>query len=99
MPKRGKRGPSLFFRQSMAPADLGKSPEDEDDDGVGNMTHIPLSDGRVITFDPLEMNPEALEAEIDKGGIAPKERDNVIRRIRDEACKALTAKMASWKVV
>ena len=90
--RKPKRGPSLMFRKSMAAA-----PVLQDDDGVEYST-IPLSDGRVITFNPFELRPDQVEMELNEGGLDRKEKNSVMQKVREEAHKALTARMERWKV-
>ena len=98
-----KRGPSLVFRQSLLPQRPGKGRNDEDsEDGEEDeveLKTIPLSDGRVVTFNPLELDPARIEAEISEGGLSEGEKDKVMERVKSEVVKALTEKMERWKVL
>jgi len=84
------------FRQSLAPQPRKES---EDEEEEVEMVSIPLSDGRVVTFNPLELDPARIEVEINEGGLSEAEKDKVMERVKSEVVKALTEKMERWKVL
>jgi hypothetical protein len=97
-----KRGPSLVFRQSLLPQPSRKGRDGETDDGDEDeveLKSIPLSDGRVVTFNPLELDPARIEVEINEGGLSEGEKEKVMERVKSEVVKALTEKMERWKVL
>ena len=87
-----------MFRQSIAPGEgIPRSGPNGESDVV--MASIPLSDGRLVTFDPLNLTPRRIDDEMDEGGLGKDEKEMVTQRVRDEVVKALAAKMEKWKVV
>jgi len=90
-----KRGPSLVFRQSLLP----QRAKDDSDEGEVELKSIPLSDGRVVSFNPLELDPARIEEEINEGGLTEGEKERVMERVKSEVVKALTEKMERWKVL
>ena len=87
-----KRAPSLMFRQSMA----AQPPPDVDE---VRLAHIPLSDGRTLSFNPLQLTPGRIDDEMDEGGLGDDERAHVKVKVREEVVRALTEKMERWKVL
>lgn len=90
----GKRGLSLLFRQSLAPTKHGKAESAEDVET--EMASIPLKDGRVISFNPLALDPDKIEVEMRESGLADAEREVVRAQIREEVVRALSERMKRW---
>jgi hypothetical protein len=88
-----KRAPSFMFRQSLAPN--AQLPPSERGEGEG-LASIPLKDGRVLSFDPLNMSPGRVEAEMQESGLGREDKELVKQRIRDEVVKALAERMDRW---
>jgi hypothetical protein len=100
--RRPKRAPSLFFRQSIAPNDLVARDTVGEDDGPPlepELASIPLSDGRTVTFNPLDLSPGRIDAEMEQGGLGENEKVRVKSKVKDAVFQALTAKMEKWKVL
>lgn len=95
---KSKRAPSLMFRQSLAPATLHDQPADGDDDekDTDGLHSIPLKDGRVISFNPLELSPRRIEDEMRESGLGDKEREMTRLKIKEEVVKALSERMEKW---
>jgi hypothetical protein len=74
--------------------DKGKSHRD---DGL-KLREFPLSDGRIVTFNPYILSPGRLDAEIDEGDFAIGEKETLKAKVREEALKALQEEMAKWKM-
>lgn len=91
---KGKRGPSLMIRQSLAPSREADEEEDEQD-GTRSIT---LSDGRVISYNPFMVDPALMEDEMRESGLKEQDIQLVSRQIRAEALKALTERMGVWKM-
>lgn len=86
-----KRAPSLMFRQSLAPATAS------DDEKA--LVDIPLSDGRIITFNPLALSPGRIDDELEHGGLENKEKATVKKLVQDEVFRSLTERMERWKAL
>ena len=84
-----KRGPSLMFRQSLAPPTL----RHQDDEGLASVS---LKDGRVISFNPLELSPGRIENEMKESGMGDRERELTRAQIKEEVVKALSERMEKW---
>lgn len=85
---KGKRAPSLLFRQGAAEADA-ESTE----------ISITLSDGRTMTFDPTRAEPGQIDAELAESGLDDEEKRRVKVRLQEEVVRALTARMAEWSAL
>jgi hypothetical protein len=59
---------------------------------------IPLSDGRTLSFNPLNLSPGRMDGEMDEGGLSEPEKEQVKAKVREEVVKTLTEQMARWKV-
>lgn len=102
-----KRGPSLMFRQSLAPSRHHAAQNDEDNDeaaGFGEggedgpgLTSISLQDGRIISFNPLHLSPTRIEDEMKESGMGEEERDVARSRIKDTVVRTLAEHMEKWK--
>lgn len=88
---KAKRAPSLVFRQSLAPTSLS------DDDKA--LVDIPLSDGRMLTFNPLALSPGRIDDELEVGGLGNKEKASVKKLVQDEVFRSLTQRMERWKAL
>ncbi|KAL7423240.1 hypothetical protein Q5752_002540 [Cryptotrichosporon argae] len=94
-----RRKPSLMFRQSLAPVHRPATDGNEEVDSAGDaLSEIALSDGRVLAFNPLNLSPGRIGVELDAGGLGAKEKETVLRKVRDEAVRALSARMEKWHV-
>ncbi|WOO77316.1 uncharacterized protein LOC62_01G000906 [Vanrija pseudolonga] len=90
---RPKRAPSLIFRQSLgAPAQQQSADEERH-------AEIPLSDGRTITFNPLNLTPGRIDDELAYGGLGAAEKKRVKNRVQEEVVRALTERMERWKAI
>lgn len=85
-----KRGPSLLFRQSLA------APKQRPDEAEEGLTTISLKDGRVISFNPLDLDPERIEDEMRESGMADEEREVVRAQIKEQVVKSLSERMERW---
>lgn len=85
-----KRAPSFMFRSAPVTA-TPVPPSDR--------TEIELSDGRLLSFDPLNLSPGRIDAELEEGGLAEAEKRLVKIRVKEEVVKSLTEKMDRWKVL
>lgn len=104
-----KRAPSLIFRQSLgggaalprskAQQHLGTSDDDEGhgEEGDSASAEIPLSDGRTIAFNPLNLTPGRIDHELAEGGLSDTEKKRVKARVQEEVVRALTERMERWK--
>lgn len=63
------------------------------------MAHIPLSDGRTVTFNPLDLSPGRIDAEMDEGGIGEQEKVKIKDKVKAAVYEALTSRMEKWKVL
>ncbi|KAL1412942.1 hypothetical protein Q8F55_000691 [Vanrija albida] len=88
---RPKRAPSLIFRQSLGAA----APLDPEE----RSAEIPLSDGRTITFNPLNLTPGRIDDELGHGGLGAAEKKRVKQRVQEEVVRALTERMERWKAM
>lgn len=77
----------MLFRQSILP----KHDTEE--------AHIPLSDGRSISFNPLNLSPGRIDDELENGGLGEDEKRRVKKEVQDEVCRALTERMQRWKAM
>lgn len=98
---RTKRGPSLMFRQSLAPPTFRDEHENEQNDDAGEkndqgLVSIPLKDGRVMSFNPLELSPGRIADEMRESGLGDKELEATRARIKEEVVKALSERMEKW---
>lgn len=59
---------------------------------------IPLSDGRTLSFNPLNLSPGRMDGEMDEGDLSEPEKEQVKAKVREEVVKTLTEQMARWKV-
>ena len=59
---------------------------------------IPLSDGRILSFNPLDLSPGRMNGEMDEGGLSESEKELVKTKVREEVVKTLTEQMERWKV-
>ena len=60
---------------------------------------VDLGDGRSVTFNPLNVNPDRVRLEIaEEGGLSEEQQAKVAARIREEIIHALTAQMGKWQV-
>ncbi|WVW84571.1 hypothetical protein I302_106605 [Kwoniella bestiolae CBS 10118] len=92
-----KRGPSLIFRQSLAPNTVMNRKEEEDGEPL---SHVNLSDGRVISFNPFNLTPGRVERELNEGdgGLSKDEKKKVQEKINEQVIKSLRERMERWKV-
>lgn len=91
--RKPKRAPSLMFRQSLA------APTNGQGEGKGALASIPLSDGRMISFNPMNLSPGRIDGELEEGGLKEDEKERVKVKVREEVVKSLTGMMERWKVV
>jgi hypothetical protein len=82
-----------MFRPSILPTLPAVGVAEGDGEGLAS---IPLKDGRVLSFDPLNMSPGRVEAEIQESGLGREERDVVRKGIKEEVVKALAERMNRW---
>lgn len=85
-----------MFRQSLAPPtlrDQDEYAEEKDDQGL---VSIPLRDGRVMSFNPLELSPRRIEDEIRESGLGDREREATRAQIKEEVIRALSERMEKW---
>ncbi|WVQ80671.1 hypothetical protein IAT38_002776 [Cryptococcus sp. DSM 104549] len=98
-PSRKKRAPSLFFRQSLGggalPPPATPGPAGDTDEPLAT---IELSDGRTISFNPFQLTPGRVEAELEEGGVSKEEKVRVQNQVHAEVVKSLQARMERWKV-
>ncbi|GMK57415.1 hypothetical protein CspeluHIS016_0402490 [Cutaneotrichosporon spelunceum] len=87
-----KRAPSLVFRQSLAPTFAEEPPN-------AGLVGIPLSDGRTLTFNPLELSPGRIDDELESGGLGNKEKVGVKKLVQEEVFRSLTERMERWKAL
>lgn len=81
------RKPSIVFRRNV---------EDEPEDDGASV--IPLSDGRSISFNPMNLTPGRIEQELNQGGFLNEEEKRAVRdKVQQEAVKALQRQMDRWK--
>jgi hypothetical protein len=92
-----KRAPSLMIRQSLGPNLNALNTDTKKADGV-SLKELKLSDGRIVTFNPLELSPGRVDDEIDEGDFDEAEKAMMKARVRDEVFKSLTEKMQKWQV-
>ena len=79
-----------MFRQSLLPT----HPIDQE-----STASIELSDGRFVTFDPLNLSPGRIDKEMEQGGIGEVEKAKVKGQVKDAVFMALQAKMEKWKLL
>lgn len=83
-----QRKASLLFRRNV-------DEEDEPDEGA---SVIPLSDGRSIAFNPMNLTPGRIEAELSQGGFLNEDEKRRVRdQVQQEAVKALQRQMDRWR--
>ncbi|MDN8688460.1 hypothetical protein Q0L85_13965, partial [Staphylococcus aureus] len=87
------RAPSLIFRQSLGAPTQQASADEE------RHAEIPLSDGRTITFNPLNLTPGRIDDELAYGGLGAAEKKRVKNRVQEEVVRALTERMERWKAI
>jgi hypothetical protein len=90
-----KRAPSFMFRAAPAPTAVATPAPATGDP----RTEIALSDGRMLSFDPLNLSPGRIDAELEEGGLAEAEKIRVKGRVKEEVVRSLTEKMDRWKVL
>ncbi|WWD18386.1 hypothetical protein CI109_102836 [Kwoniella shandongensis] len=92
-----KRGPSLIFRQSLAPGHQPPLPSSQhaSDEPLAS---VELSDGRTISFNPFSLTPGRVERELEEGGVSLEEKKRVQSKVHAEVVKSLQARMEKWKV-
>lgn len=94
--RKPKRAPSLLFRRSLAPNTvLGAT-------GAANeaaLRHIPLSDGRTLSFNPFGLDKDHVIEEIEASDLGAAEKQTVKDRVQEEVIKALTESVGKWNVV
>ncbi|WVR06270.1 hypothetical protein IAU60_003300 [Kwoniella sp. DSM 27419] len=100
---RKKRGPSLIFRQSLAPRQLLPAAEASGSTRGKNrdaesFTVIELSDGRTIEFDALLLTPGRVDKELDEGGVGAEEKRQVQLRVHEAVVTSLRQRMEKWTV-
>jgi hypothetical protein len=93
--RKPKRAPSLLFRQAATKDEH----EHERPEEQGSMVHVPLSDGRVISFDPARIEAGRIDAELAQGGLGDEEKRKVKTRVQEEVVRALTARVAEWNAL
>lgn len=95
-PSKKKRAPSLIFRQSLAPSNTTTSNSNiESDSGIRS---VQLSDGRSISYKPLELSPGRIHEELEEGGLGEEEKASVAAEIKAETVKLLMAKLNKFSV-
>lgn len=97
--RKPKRAPSLIFRQSILPSSLPNPPLEGITTEEDQKAIIPLSDGRTIEFNPLDLSPGRIDREIEEGGIVEMERVKIKGKVKDAVFQALQARMERWKVL
>lgn len=99
---KSKRGPSLMFRQSLAPprttsnGDVTSNRNGDQEIGNDGLSSISLKDGRIMTFNPLDLYPVRIEEEMRESGMGDQEREVVRSQIKEEVVKALSERMERW---
>jgi len=90
-----------MFRQSLAPnhpshANLNSNAQGEGGEGGVELSSIPLKDGRVMSFNPLNLSPGRMEDEMKASGLGEDEREKVKVKVKEEVVKALSERMERW---
>ncbi|WWC96013.1 hypothetical protein V866_002880 [Kwoniella sp. B9012] len=99
-----KREPSLIFRQSLAANTNNHTHDDKEEVEVDKngepLSHISLSDGRTISFNPFNLTPGRVEKELNQGEqkLSKDEKKKVQEQINEQVIKSLRERMERWKV-
>ncbi|WWC62467.1 uncharacterized protein I303_105063 [Kwoniella dejecticola CBS 10117] len=100
-----KRGPSLIFRQSLAPGSIIAQDHVPEESGDGDAdadenANIHLSDGRIISFNPFNLTPGRVEKELNdtQSKLSKDEKKKVQEQVHELVVKSLRERMERWKV-
>ncbi|ORY31366.1 hypothetical protein BCR39DRAFT_90112 [Naematelia encephala] len=94
--RKPKRAPSIIFRHApLAPI---PAPAPTPSASTEPISTIPLSDGRTIAFNPLQMDPKVIDEELEQGGLSGEEKELVRKKVREEVVHRLAGMMELWKV-
>ena len=88
-----KAGGTSGSDAKKTPSALGGTADDDD-----VLSHLPLRDGRVMSFNPFKLDPISMNADMNDAGLTAEEREAIGKKVKEEVVKALAARLEKWTV-